>query len=397
MRVAALIVAAGTGSRAQTSDLPKQYQLIGDTPMLRHSIDVFARHPATVAIQVVINPVHSQAYEAATAHCHAILLPPVFGGTERQASVFAGLDALASHQITHVLIHDAARPFVSSEIIQRVLDDLASHHGSIAAIPLADTVKRAGAGNSVLATIERIGLWRAQTPQGFQFAAILAAHHKAKAAGRKDFTDDAAIAEWSGMEVGLVMGAESNRKITTIEDFRVAQHSAPVWPDIRTGSGFDVHRFTSGDHVMLCGVRVPHDHGLEGHSDADAPLHALTDALLGCIGAGDIGQHFPPSDARWRGAASEIFLAEAARLIRKRCGRIGNVDVTILCEHPRIGPYREAMCARIAEVLGIAVERASVKATTTERLGFTGRGEGLAAMATATVLLPAAASTAVDG
>ncbi len=396
MRAAAVIVAAGRGARAGFPEVPKQYQPINGKPMFRYSIDAFAEHADISAIQVVIHPEHRETYLTQTRGLNAPLLPPVSGGAERQASVLAGLEALEPHEPERVLIHDAARPFVSGEIIRRVLDGLDTRSASIAALPVTDTLKKAGATNTISATIERNGLWRAQTPQGFRYDAILAAHRKAKSAGRADFTDDAAIAEWAGMDVGLVMGSEANRKMTTSDDIRAAQSPETGWPDIRTGSGFDVHRFTAGDHVMLCGVRVPHDFGLEGHSDADAPLHALTDALLGCIGSGDIGLHFPPSDARWKGANSAIFLAEAARLIRERGGRITNIDVTVLCELPRIGPFREAMRARMAEILGIGVDRTSVKATTTERLGFTGRAEGLAAMATATVLLPAAASMAVD-
>ena len=396
MRAATVIVAAGHGARAGAGVMPKQYQPIDGKPMLRHSIDSFAHYPEIVAIQVVIHPDHRQTYDAATDGCDGRLLQPVAGGTERQSSSLAGLEALAVHNIDCVLIHDAARPFVGTDIIGRVLDDLKFRPASIAAVPLADTLKRRSASGTIETTIPRDGLWRAQTPQGFHFASILEAHRKAKRANRMDFTDDAAIAEWAGIAVGVVTGSERNLKMTTAEDISAAQPTA-AWPDIRTGTGFDVHRFCPGDHVMLCGVRVAHDHALEGHSDADAPLHALTDALLGCIGASDIGQHFPPSDPRWKGAASTIFLAEAARQIRMRGGRIGNVDVTILCELPRIGPYREAMRAGIAAALGIDPERTSVKATTTERLGFTGRGEGLAAMATATVLLPAAATRTVDG
>ena len=312
------------------------------------------------------------------------------GGVTRQASVLAGLEALAAQNPDRVLIHDAARPWVSADMIARVLAALDRQGGAIAAIPVVDTLKRDGADGFIAATIQRDGLWRAQTPQAFHFQPILDAHRHARAEDRTDFTDDAAIAEWAGLDVGLVLGSESNRKMTTAEDLAAANLPA-AFPDIRTGSGFDVHRFTQGDHVMLCGVQVPHDHGLEAHSDGDVALHALTDALLGAIGAGDIGQHFPPTDPQWRRAESAVFVREAARLVRARGGRIGNIDITILCERPRIGPYREAMRARLAEILGLALDRTSVKATTTEKLGFTGRGEGLAVMATATVLLPPAA------
>ena len=389
MLAAAVIVAAGKGVRAQSGSMPKQYQPINGRPMLSLGVATFVQHPAIRFVLVVIDPNHRAAYDDATAGVEPKLLSPVAGGSERQASVLAGLEALVPQAPDCVLIHDAARPFVSAEIITRVLAELGRRPGAIAAIPVADTLKREGTGASIAETLSRSGLWRAQTPQGFRFRPILEAHRRARDAGRTDFTDDAAIAEWAGLDVGLIMGSESNRKMTTAEDFATLQQVQAI-PDIRSGTGFDVHRFTSGDHVMLCGLRVPHDQGVEAHSDGDVALHALTDALLGAIGAGDIGQHFPPSKAQWRGAESAIFLAEAARLVGARGGGINNVDVTVLCERPRIGPYRDAMRARLAEILKIGLDRTSVKATTTERLGFTGRGEGLAAMATATIWLPPA-------
>jgi 2-C-methyl-D-erythritol 4-phosphate cytidylyltransferase/2-C-methyl-D-erythritol 2,4-cyclodiphosphate synthase len=263
---------------------------------------------------------------------------------------------------------------------------LADSPGAIAAVPLTDTLKRAGADSRITATLDRSGLWRAQTPQGFRFADIRAAHEAAHAAGKDDMTDDAAVAEWAALPVALVLGSPTNRKLTTTEDLAMADRAA-VNPDVRTGQGFDVHRLISGDHVSLCGIRIAHTHALEGHSDADVALHALTDALLGAIGAGDIGQHFPDTDARWKGAASALFLSEALRLVRARGGTIGNVDVTVLCEAPRIAPHRDAMRQRIAELLGLEEARVNVKATTTEGLGFTGRREGIAALATATVIL----------
>ena len=255
---------------------------------------------------------------------------------------------------------------------------------------VADTLKRVDAAGTITGTVDRDRLWRAQTPQGFRFADILAAHRKAGAAGRDDFTDDSALAEWAGLRIAVVEGSEANRKITTSEDLVMADAalSKSSLPDVRTGTGFDVHRFAAGDHVWLAGVRIPHTHTLEGHSDADVALHALTDALLGAIGDGDIGQHFPPSDMRWKGAASRLFLEDAARRVSASGGRITNVDLTILCEAPRIGPHREAMRTAIAGMLGIDISRVGVKATTTEGLGFTGRREGIAAMASATVVLP---------
>ena len=291
-----------------------------------------------------------------------------------------------------MLIHDAARPFVDAATIDRVIDALATAPAAIAALPVVDTLKRQtdgsedGAPPRSAATVARDGLWRAQTPQGFDFAAILAAHRRFAGTA---LTDDAAVAECAGLAVTLVAGNEENVKLTTEEDLRRAATRLPPASETRIGLGFDVHRFGPGDHVMLCGVAVPHTAGLEGHSDADVGLHALTDALLGAIAAGDIGQHFPPSDPQWRGAPSARFLAHAGKLVRDAGAAIVNVDVTIICERPRIGPHREAMQDRIAAILGLPAGRVSVKATTTERLGFTGRGEGIAAQAIAGVRLPA--------
>ena len=387
MRIAALIVAAGRGTRAGAGELPKQYRLVRGRPMLAHSIGSFADYPGIGLVQVAYNPSDRALYDQATAQFGNRLLPPVAGGADRQGSVLAGLEALSSHAPTQVLIHDAARPFLKADVISRVLDSLTRHAGAIPAEPMTDTLKREGQGGTISGTVERAGLWRAQTPQGFQFPAILEAHRRAAAAGQHSLTDDAAVAEWAGIPVALVQGSAENRKLTTLEDFLAAEVASPSLPDFRTGSGFDVHRFMAGNHVMLCGVRVPHDQGVEAHSDGDVALHALTDALLGAIGAGDIGQHFPPSDPKWRGADSALFVTEAARLVRARGGRISNADVTILCERPRIGPFRQAMVERMAAILEISPDRVNLKATTTEKLGFTGRGEGLAAMATVTVLL----------
>lgn len=393
MSVAALIVAAGRGSRARgAGEPPKQYALIGGAPVLARTLAAFAAHPSIDLIQVVIHPDDRESYLAAVADAGAKLLPAVPGGASRQRSVLNGLEALAAHQPRAVLIHDAARPFVTPDIVDRVLSALASSPGALAAEPVADTLKRATPDNLVAGTVDRDGLWRAQTPQGFAFEAILAAHRRAAAAGRDDFTDDAAIAEWDGLSVALVRGSAQNAKITTAEDLAMADRllgATLAVMETRTGTGFDVHRFAAGDHVWLCGVSIPHSQSLEGHSDADVGLHALTDAILGALGDGDIGQHFPPSDPQWKGAASHVFLADAARRVAARGGRIVNADVTLLCEAPRIGPHRDAMRAAIAAMLGIPVERVAVKATTTEGLGFTGRREGIAAMATASILLPA--------
>jgi 2-C-methyl-D-erythritol 4-phosphate cytidylyltransferase / 2-C-methyl-D-erythritol 2,4-cyclodiphosphate synthase len=394
LSTAVVIVAAGRGARMGLVDgAPKQYAPIGGEAVLRRTVRAFLAHPAIDRVQVVI---HAEDGDLYAATCGDIadrrLLPPVFGGKTRQASGLCGLEALAPSPPDHVLIHDAARPFVEAPMIDRVVAALASHAGAVPALAVADTLKRTDGEGRITGTVDRAGLWRAQTPQGFAFGAILAAHRAAARTDRSDFTDDAALAEWHGLTVAVVEGSERNRKITTLEDLAMAERelaarAAP--PDVRVGQGFDVHRFAEGDHVWLGGVRIPHTYALDGHSDADVALHALTDALLGAIGDGDIGQHFPPSDMRWKGAASHVFLADAARRVRERGGRIGNVDVTILCEAPRIGPHREAMRSAIAEILQIDVSRVGVKATTTEGLGFTGRREGIAAMASATVILVA--------
>lgn len=389
---AALIVAAGRGVRATASAperAPKQYAHAGGATLLARAVDAFVHHPDIHMVRVVIHADDRDRYAASLPEPHAKLLPPCIGGPTRQASVLNGLEALAAQPPPdRVLIHDAARPFVDADTITRVVRALDTHKGAVAALPLADTLKRADASRLVAETVARTGLWRAQTPQGFRFSKILAAHRAAAAQGLGDFTDDAAVAEWHGLGVSLVAGSERNRKITTAEDLQMAQRASSGVGDVRTGTGFDVHRFAPGDAVWLCGVRIAHTHRLEGHSDADVGLHALTDALLGAIGDGDIGQHFPPSDERWRGAASHLFLADANRRVAALGGTISNVDVTLLCEAPKIAPHRDAMRRRIAEILGVEVARVGVKATTMEGLGFIGRGEGIAAMATATVLLP---------
>lgn len=358
--------------------------------MLRHTVNAFASHPAIQSVLVVIREGDEELYKDSVRDLKtAALLPAVIGGATRQLSVAAGLAALAPLDPKAVLIHDAARPFVTAECIGGTLAALDTYDGAIACAPVTDTLKRAD-GARIAGTVSRLGLWRAQTPQTFDFKKILEAHGAAAHSGRHDFTDDASIAEWFGLSVGLVEDTSGNMKITTAEDLFLADLIAggigAGIPDVRSGTGFDVHAFESGDHVTLCGVRIPHTHGLKGHSDADAALHALTDALLGTIGAGDIGDHFPPSDPQWKAADSAIFLLHAAKLVRERQGRITNVDVTLVCERPKIGPHREAMRRRISELLGIDLERVSIKATTSEGLGFTGRREGIAALATATVI-----------
>lgn len=393
MSVAALIVAAGRGARATGEDArPKQYRPIGGVPMIARTIGAFAAHPSVDEILVVIHPDDAALYEAASQPYARRLRTPVRGGARRQDSVRAGLEALASEAPSSVLIHDAARPFVTAELIDRVIESLGAHPGALPCLPVTDTLKWIAQGR-VVGTAERDQLWRAQTPQGFKFDAILAAHRAAAKEPARDFTDDAGVAEWFGLDVALVEGAEDNRKLTTAEDLQIASELLQPKRErgaatMRVASGYDVHAFGQGDAVILCGISIPHSKKLVGHSDADVGLHALTDALLGTIAEGDIGVHFPPSDARWRGAASEVFVKDAAAKIKQRGGTIVHVDVTLLCEAPRIGPYRDRMRACIASLLGVQVSQVSVKATTNEGLGFIGRGEGIAAMATATVNLP---------
>jgi 2-C-methyl-D-erythritol 4-phosphate cytidylyltransferase / 2-C-methyl-D-erythritol 2,4-cyclodiphosphate synthase len=382
MTCTALIVAAGSAERFGRS-IPKQYALLAGKPVLRWSIDRFRNHRKISNVRVVIQPAHRPLYDEAVKGL--ALEGPIDGGSTRQDSVRLGLEALAERPPSFVLIHDAARPLVGSSLIDRVCDTLAHHPGAIAAMPVTDTIHH-GREGLVDATMDRSGLWRAQTPQGFDFQRILAAH---RSAAQIPLTDDAAVAARAGLAVGLAAGAEDNFKVTTTEDLSRAERILTLdLGDVRTGFGFDVHRFSPGDHVVLCGVSIPHDRSLQGHSDADVGMHALTDAILGTIGAGDIGTHFPPSDPRWRGADSGIFLQHAIGLIHRRGGRLANADVTFLCERPKIGPHRPAMVARLADLLGVSADRVSVKATTTEQLGFTGRGEGIAAQAAATVRLP---------
>lgn len=378
----ALIVAAGSGTRFGGA-LPKQYLPLGGTNVLRHAVAAFAAHPRISAVQVVIREEDRKVFDAAVAGL--AVLPPVPGGAERQDSVRLGLEALVGHDPERVLIHDGARPFPDPMLLDRILDALDGAPAAIPALPLGDTIKRVEDGR-VRATVDRAQLWRAQTPQGFHFKAILAAH---RAAAGHMLTDDAAVAEAAGMTPLVVLGSEDNLKVTTAQDLAAAERLlAARRGDIRVGQGFDVHPFGPGDHVMICGIAIPHDRSLAGHSDADVGLHALTDALLGAIGAGDIGMHFPPTEQRWRGVTSDRFLAHAAALVRDKGGEIAAVDVTVICERPKIAPHRARMVERIAAILAVSPARVSVKATTTERLGFTGRGEGIAAQAVATVRLP---------
>ena len=385
-QVAAVIVAAGRGVRAG-GEVPKQFREIGGAALLRRALLSFIEVPTVDLVQPVVRP--EDIDRVRTLLGGMAVLSPVFGGTTRQASVRAGLEALERLRPDIVLVHDAARPFASAELISRAVDAAKKSGAAIPALPVTDTIKRVDEAGTVEATIDRGPLRLVQTPQAFAFPPLLEAHRRAVARNRDDFTDDAALAEWAGMKVAVFPGEPGNIKLTTAEDFARAEAiQSAALGDVRTGSGLDVHAFGPGDHVTLGGVRIPHSHTLTGHSDADVALHALTDAILGALAEGDIGAHFPPTDPQWRGASSDRFLTFAVERVRKRRGRIANLDLTIVCEAPRIGQYRDNMRANIARLAGIGIERVGVKATTSEKLGFTGRGEGIAAYATATVRLP---------
>ena len=382
IRCAALILAGGAGTRFGDS-VPKQYELVAGKPILRHTVEVFCGHPRIDLVRVIIGAGDTQRHAAATTGLP--VSEPVAGGSTRQKSGLAGLESMVNDPPELVLIHDAARPLVDRLIIDRIIDALRTAPAALPALAIDDTLKRAtGDPLRVTATMPRADLWRAQTPQGFRFADILAAHRDAAGS---DLTDDAAVAERAGLEIALVAGSVYNFKITTRDDLAWAERIM-LADEVRVGNGFDVHAFGEGDHVTLCGVAIPHDRGLEGHSDADVAAHAITDALLGAVSADDIGSRFPPSEERWRGVSSRVFLRQAAELISGKSGTIVNVDVTIICETPKIDPYRDAMRQALADSLAIEVGRVGVKATTTERLGFTGRGEGVAAQATAAVRIP---------
>lgn len=387
MEIAALVVAGGGGTRAG-GGLPKQYRELGGEPVLRRSLRLFTDHREIGAVQAVIRHEDVAHYERASAGLPKCL-PAVPGGRTRQASVLAGLERIEPTAPRFVLVHDAARPFAGSAMIDRAIAAVRESNAAIPAIPVADTIKRVDGHGNVVANVERDQLRAVQTPQAFAFEPLLAAHRRAAAEGLHDFTDDAALMEWTGMPVTTFEGSAANVKLTTPEDFaRATAYAAQMLGDVRTGSGYDVHAFTEGDHVTLGGVRIPHPHALSGHSDADVLLHALTDAILGALADGDIGEHFPPSNAQWRGADSAVFLRFAVERVQARGGMIAHLDGTLICETPKIGPHRAAMRAKIAEICGIEMDRVGVQATTNEGLGFIGRGEGIAAMATATIRLP---------
>jgi 2-C-methyl-D-erythritol 4-phosphate cytidylyltransferase/2-C-methyl-D-erythritol 2,4-cyclodiphosphate synthase len=385
-RTAAIIVAAGRGLRAGSGG-PKQYRSIGGRTVISRAMEPFCSHPQIFAVQPVLNPDDAATFNEAV--CDMRYQPPASGGATRQASVRAGLEALAGQSPDIVLIHDAARPFVSAAVISRAIDAAGLTGAAVPAIAVTDTIKLIGDRGHVEATPERARLRIAQTPQSFRYDVILDAHRRAAREGRDDFTDDAALAEWAGLTVATFEGDPANMKLTTPEDFvREEARLGAMLGDVRAGSGYDVHAFGDGDHLMICGVRVPHSKGFLAHSDGDVGLHALVDAILGALADGDIGSHFPPSDPQWKGAASHQFLKYAVDRVTARGGRIAHLDVTLICERPKIGQYRDAMRARIAEITGLNLSRVAVKATTSERLGFTGREEGIAAMATATIRLP---------
>lgn len=377
MKTAAILVAAGRGTRAG-GDRPKQWQLLAGRSVAAHAMERFATHPDISELVLVLHPDdmdtnHWPREPAATI---------VAGGDTRAASVRAGLGAV-SKGITHVLIHDAARPMVTAALIDRVLDGLRQGDGAAPAVAVTDTLWQ-GTDGQVAGVQDRTGLWRAQTPQGFALPPLLAAH----AASTGTETDDVAVARAAGLDVRIVAGDEDNIKITGPNDIARAETKMRHQMDIRTGNGYDVHRFGDGDHVWLCGVQVPHHRSLQGHSDADVGMHAVTDAIYGALGRGDIGQHFPPSDLQWKGTQSHVFLEHAVALAGKHGYRISNADCTLVCEHPKIGPHQAAMKAVMAAYMGLDSDRISVKATTSERLGFTGREEGIASIATVTLVKP---------
>jgi 2-C-methyl-D-erythritol 4-phosphate cytidylyltransferase/2-C-methyl-D-erythritol 2,4-cyclodiphosphate synthase len=394
MTVAAVIVAAGRGDRAGRPG-PKQYVQICGRSVLARTLDVFLASSEITSVQPVIHAADAAAYAAVVRElavpATARLRPPVHGGATRQTSVLHGLDALAAASTPEiVLVHDAARPFVTDALIATAIASGRRHGAATAATPVTDTIQTVDEIGTVADTLPRDKLRAIQTPQSFSFECLLAAHRTAAAAGLYEFGDDGALAAWAGMAVTVFPGDPANVKLTHPSDFEAAERRMQGSGTLitRLGTGFDVHAFGPGDHIWLGGLRLAHTHGIEAHSDGDVVLHALTDAVLGALVDGDIGMHFPPSDPQWRGASSDRFLAFAVGRVRDAGGVLDHLDATVLCEAPRVGPHREAMRARIAEVAGIAVGQVSVKATTTEKLGFIGRREGIAAQGAATVRLP---------
>ena len=390
MSLGIIVVAAGRGERAGAPEEgPKQYRSIGGSAIIAHTLEGFMTWPHVLTIVVVIHRDDEALLAKAIAGLdNASSIQTTFGGATRQQSVLAGLRNLTARGVSHVLIHDAVRPFFNHALLDEILSALEDGAPAVLpATPVTDTLKRIGSDHLVAETVPRTGLYAAQTPQAFELAAILAAHESAALDGGRDFTDDASIAEWAGLPVTLVAGSPDNVKLTVARDITMAdERLSAQLPDVRTGNGYDVHQLEPGDGVTLCGIFLPHDQRLKGHSDADVAMHALTDALLATCGAGDIGDHFPPSDPQWRGAASRIFIEHAAKIVRDNGGTIMNADVTLIAEAPKIGPRRLEMREKLSECLGISLDRCSVKATTNEEIGFVGRREGIAAIATATVV-----------
>lgn len=389
MTVAAVIVAGGSGLRAG-GERPKQYQVIGGKPVIWWTCRAFLDHPAIDHVQAVIGAGHEDMFSAATQGLD--IGPPVIGGATRQESCRIGIEAVERHRPAKVLIHDAARPFATPDLIGDVVGWLDRFPAVVPGLPVADTLKFAP-GGIVSRTVDRAAIWSAQTPQGFHYDGILAAYRKAEAEKTKNLTDDASVAEQAGIAIAMISGRLENRKLTTAEDIRIADRDMTAsqyqsLPDIRVGQGVDIHPFSAGSVVTLCGIAIPHSQGLKGHSDADAAMHALTDAILGAIGEGDIGVHFPPSDPQWKGAASKIFLARAMTLLEKKGGCLANADITILAEVPKIAPHVSEMKEFLSPLLRLDPGRIAIKATTTERLGAIGRKEGIMAFATVTVRLP---------
>ena len=379
---AAIIVAAGAGSRTG-GDIPKQYRLVRGKTMLRHSVEAFAAHPAFQHIIVVIGKGQEALARNALTGLPDVIL--VEGGKDRIDSVRNAIHYLDNIGFSgNTFIHDAARPFLSAQVIDRLLGALASSEGAVPALPVVDSLSRGNAEGSLTEVVDREQLYRIQTPQAFSHDVISKAH--------KDWnigqvsTDDARMIMAAGHQVKIVEGDENLAKFTFADDFDRQLGQSASMQDVRTGTGYDVHRLAKGEELWLCGLRIEHEYGLAGHSDADVALHALTDAILGAAALGDIGDHFPPSDAQWKGASSDRFLAHAAKLAANKGFRIAHLDVTIICEAPKIGPHKKAMQTRVAEIAAIEADRVSIKATTTEKLGFTGRGEGIAAQAIATLV-----------
>ena len=388
-RVSLIIVAAGRGFRLGGT-APKQYLDCAGKPLICHTLEAAARAYDFSPVTVVIHPDDLDLYESAVAKLSSgakkMLSAPTLGGATRQQSVRLGLEAQRDLAIDLVLIHDAARPFLSAGLVHRAIEAAAAHGAAIPGTPITDTVKQVDGDGRIVASPDRSALRMVQTPQAFRYDLILAAHRRAL---RVDLTDDAAVADEDGLPVFVFDGDVDNLKVTTMQDLAKAEARLKTrTSDVRIGQGFDVHAFAEGDGLWLCGVFLPHTHKLKGHSDADVALHAIADAIYGALGDGDIGQHFPPSDPQWKDAPSSIFLEHAVERVRMRGGALAHIDVTLICEAPKIGPYREAMRAKIAELAGVPLSRTAVKATTSEGLGFTGRKEGIACLALATVNLP---------